>query len=149
MPSSASSLAFLYFVFCPSSLIILITSIRSPYNHFFLNFSSFALNYFLVFPSFTYFILYPHRLLHSFSSLFPNPSHILVRIRMRILGSVSPTNGSRCGSGRTKNIWIRNTGTFTSFVKEKKVIKKSQNSRNQGFSIVLLDDGSRIRPCEL
>jgi hypothetical protein len=53
---------------------------------------------------------------------------ILVRIRMRmgILGSVPLTNGSGCGSGRPKNIRIRmgikirNTGTFTSFFKDKK-----------------------------
>ena len=55
---------------------------------------------------------------------------MLVRIhmRMRILGSVPLTNGSECGSGRPNN-----AGTFISFFKDKKVIKKSQNSRNQGF----------------
>jgi hypothetical protein len=55
--------------------------------------------------------------------------------RLRILGSVAMTNGSGCGSGSHKNIRIRirNTGTFTSFFKDKKVIKKSQNIRNQGF----------------
>jgi hypothetical protein len=31
-------------------------------------------------------------------------------------------------------------GTFTSFLKDKKVIKKLQNSRNQGFLTILLDD---------
>ncbi len=49
--------------------------------------------------------------------------------RIRILKTGPLTNGSGCGSGKPKNIriWIwmriRNTGTFTSFFKEK-VIKK-------------------------
>jgi hypothetical protein len=39
---------------------------------------------------------------------------------------------------------IRNTDTFTSFFKDKKVIKKLQNSRNQGFSnyFCLMTEGS-------
>jgi hypothetical protein len=41
-------------------------------------------------------------------------------------------------------------GTFTSFFRDKKAIKKSQNSRNQGFSAFLLVDGrSRIRKNKL
>ncbi len=36
-------------------------------------------------------------------------------------------------------------GTFTSFFKDKKVIKKSQNSRNQGVSSVFLLVDGRIR----
>ncbi len=44
--------------------------------------------------------------------------HILVRIRMRILGPL--TNGSGCESGRPKNIRIRNTGSYLSFFKDKK-----------------------------
>ncbi len=43
-----------------------------------------------------------------------------IRMRIRIPGSVSLTNGSGCGSGRSKNIRVRNTGTFTSFFKDKK-----------------------------
>jgi hypothetical protein len=41
---------------------------------------------------------------------------ILIRMRIRILGSGPLTDGSGCGSGRPKNIRIlrfRNTGTFT------------------------------------
>jgi len=34
---------------------------------------------------------------------------------------------------------------FTSFFKVKKVIKKSQNSRNQGFFLLVLLDDRRIR----
>ncbi len=61
-------------------------------------------------------------------------------VRIRIIGSEHPSNGSGYGSGRPQNIriWIRtriqNTGTFTSFFKDKKVIKKLQDSRKQGFS---------------
>jgi hypothetical protein len=53
---------------------------------------------------------------------------ILVRIRMRIqiLGSVPLTNGPDADPEGPHMIRIRipNTGTFTSFFKEKKVIKK-------------------------
>jgi hypothetical protein len=57
-------------------------------------------------------------------------------------GSVIVTNGSRCKSGRPKNIGIRmqmrirNTG--------RKVIEKSQNSINQSFSyyFCLMTEGS-------
>ncbi len=59
---------------------------------------------------------------------------ILVRIRMRILGSVPLTNGSGCGPGmpktygsyRFRSRW--GSGTLV------KVIRKSQNRRNQVFS---------------
>ncbi len=51
---------------------------------------------------------------------------ILVRIRMRIREAQKHMVRIRI------RMWIRNTVTFTSFFKDK-VIKKSQNSRNQGF----------------
>ncbi len=60
-----------------------------------------------------------------------------------------PESGCGCGSGGPKNVRIlrirvRNTGTFTSFFKDKKVIKKSQNIRNKGFSyyFCLMMEGS-------
>jgi hypothetical protein len=57
-------------------------------------------------------------------------------VRIRILGSVSLTNGS--GSFFLSVFpkffcLLPFEGTFTSFFTDKKVIKKSQNSRNQGF----------------
>ncbi len=77
---------------------------------------------------------------HFFHKLPPSPSSlthfypvlrirdILVRIRMRILilGSVPLTNGS--GSGSVTLVHLHHSS------KIKKVIKKSQNSRNQDFS---------------
>ncbi len=75
-------------------------------------------------------------------------------MQIRMLGSEPLTSGSGCGSGRPKNIRIlgirmriRNTATFTPFFKGKKVIKKSQNSRNQGFSyyLCLMIEGSGCR----
>jgi hypothetical protein len=61
-------------------------------------------------------------------------------VRIRILGFVPLTNGSGCGSGRPKNIWIRirwrirTTGTFVHYsAKIKSHNKKLQNSGNKGF----------------
>ncbi len=43
-----------------------------------------------------------------------------ILVRIRILGSVPLTKGPGCGSGRTVWMRIRNTGTFSSFFKDKK-----------------------------
>ncbi len=83
-------------------------------------------------------------ILTLFSPVFRIPD-ILVRIpvRIRILGSIPLTNGSGSGScsfrqwpSRCQQIFPQSflllfDGTFTSFFTDK---KKSQNSRNQGFS---------------
>jgi hypothetical protein len=67
-----------------------------------------------------------------------NPKVLRVRdilAWIRIFGSVTLTNGSTDADPEVPRTYIRNTGTFTSFFKDKiKSKKKSQNSRNQGFS---------------
>ncbi len=52
-----------------------------------------------------------------------------ITVRIRIIGFLLLTKGSGCGYGRHKNIRIRirNTGTFTSFFKD----KKSKRSKKQ------------------
>ncbi len=76
-------------------------------------------------------------------------------------GSVPLTNGSGSGSGScyfrqtaTKNVFpkllclLLFEATFTSLFKDKKVTKKSQNSRNEGFSkyFCLMIEESRSVP---
>ncbi len=58
-------------------------------------------------------------------------SDILVRIR--ILGSVPLTNGSRCGSVRPKYIRIWRTLVYLHYSSKIKSRKKLHNSKNQGF----------------
>jgi hypothetical protein len=84
--------------------------------------------------------------------------HVLVRIR--ILGSITLTNGPGCGSGRAKKntdpmdpvrMRIRNIGTFTSFFKDKKSKRSYKTEEIKVFLLFLLDDGrirSRIRTCD-
>jgi hypothetical protein len=70
---------------------------------------------------------------------------VLLRIRMRIHGSIPPSNGSGCASGschfpqwsswrQQKIIVLLINLPLHHFSKIKRVIKKSQNSRNQCFS---------------
>jgi hypothetical protein len=75
-------------------------------------------------------------------------------MRIRFLGFVPLTNGSAADPALSSVIFnlFEGTGIFTSFFKDKKVIKKSQNNRNKVFFILLLIDGrsrirSRIRIC--
>ncbi len=73
---------------------------------------------------------------------------ILVRIRIRILGSIPLTYGSGCGSGSCYfRHWPSRRFFACQFLKVNllhKVIQKWQNSRNQGFSyyFYLMIEGS-------
>ncbi len=69
-----------------------------------------------------------------------------ILVRIRVLGSVPLTNTIRMQIRIRIRIW--NTGTYTSFFKEKQVIKMSQTSRNQGFSypLSLMMEGFRAGP---
>ncbi len=69
-----------------------------------------------------------------------------ILVRIRILGSVPLTNASGCGSGRPKNIRIRNTGSHSSFFKDSEGSHLTVNIHV--FLAIFLDDGrirSRIR----
>jgi hypothetical protein len=73
--------------------------------------------------------------------------YVLVRIRMRILGSTDPDADPGCpktyGSGFGTQVHLHHSSKI-------KVKKNFQNNRNQGFFIlILLDDGRiRIRTCD-
>ncbi len=68
-----------------------------------------------------------------------------ILVRIWILGSAPLTDSNGSGCGRPKNmrirIRIRNSGTFTSFVKD----KKSQTVEIKFLLTILLDDDGRIR----
>ncbi len=69
---------------------------------------------------------------------------ILVRIRIRLWIMPLSSDANKILIFSSFSPYLFFNGTFTSFFKDKKIIKKSQNSRNQGFSyyFCLMIEGS-------